>query len=160
VKPIEVPDCDDDRVRIPFTIPIKGRKPLTFSVPRMDFIPAQDVKTIVWLITELDHDESKVAELIDSPDAPGSIDRAGVLLMLRPHVTDTLFEMLKTLVVGQLKFIRDRWQEQSRVTLGEYWASSPSSKNTRRQSNPNSSPSTGISGTSGEPSDGLSSVAS
>jgi transcriptional regulator of heat shock response len=159
VKPIEVPDSDDDRVRIPFTVPIKGRKPLVFNVPRIDFIPAEDVKTIIWLITELDHDKSKITDLAD-PDAPGSIERAGALLMLRPHVTDTQFATLKTLVVGQLKFIRDRWQEQSRVTLGEYWASSPSSKSTGRQSNSNSSNGTGTSGTSDEPSAGLSSVAS
>lgn len=160
MKPIEVPDCEDDRVRIPFTVPAKGRKPLVFSVPRMDFIPAEDVKTIVWLITELDHDESKVAELVDVADAPGAVDKAGTLLMLRPHVADAQFATLKTLAVGQLKFIRDRWQEQSRVTLGEYWASSPSSKSTGRQSSLSSSPGTGISGTSDEPSDGESSAAS
>jgi len=125
MKPIEIPDWDDDRIFVWFTFPQKGRKTMEFKLPRLDFIAPGDVKAVFWLLAELNVDPDKVAAWTD-PDMPGALEVAGLLLQLRPHVTDEQFAILRTWPVGRLRFITDRWQEQSRVTLGEYWASSTS----------------------------------
>lgn len=124
MKPIEVP-IDDDRIYIPFTVPVKGKQPLVFKVPRRDFQPREDVKLLQWLMSELDHDVDKLSELVD-PDEPAAVERACYLLSLKPHVTAAQFKVLKSLPFGAIRFINDRWNEQSRVTVGEYWASADS----------------------------------
>lgn len=124
MKPIEVP-IDDDRIYIPFTVPVKGKPPLQFKVPRKDFQPREDVLKLQWLMTELDHDEEKLKELVD-PEEPMAVERACYLLALKPHVTAAQFKSLKSLPFGAIRFINDRWNEQSRVTVGEYWASADS----------------------------------
>lgn len=126
MKPIEIPTLEDERIFIPFTIPVKGRKePLTFKVPRRDFQPGEDVKVLQWLMSELDVDQDKLRELVD-PAEPAAVEKACFLLALKPHVTAAQFKVLRGLSFGQLRFINDRWNEQSRVTLGEYWASASS----------------------------------
>ena len=157
MKPIEVPDYDDDRIFVPFTVPVKGKKPVEFKVPRRDFQPPEDVKTLQWLMTELDYEPDKLAELVD-PDEPVAIEKACYLIALKPHVTAAQLKILKGLSIGALRFIDSRWTEQSRVTVGEYWASaSTSTGSTPRPSNSNSSPSDGTNGTSEDDSDGQSS---
>lgn len=114
MNPIEIPTLDDDRVYVAFRLPVKGGKPIEFRMPRADFIPAEDVKVLTWLIAELEHDEELLAS-----DEPGKFEKAAILLTIRPFVTDDQYEVLSGLTLGQLKFIRDHWQAQSRVTLGE-----------------------------------------
>ena len=125
MRPIEIPTLEDERIFIPFTIPVKGKDPLTFKVPRRDFQPREDVKVLQWLMAELDVDPDKLADLAD-PDEPAAVEKACFLLALKPHVTAAQFKVLCGLSFGQLRFINDRWNEQSRVTLGEYWASAGS----------------------------------
>lgn len=157
MKPIEIPDYEDDRIFIPFTLPIKGKKPVEFKVPRRDFIPGEDAKLHQWLLAELYVDRDKLAEWVD-PDLPNASDKAAFLLALKPHVTAAQFKALQQAAFGQLRFVIDRWNEQSRVTLGEYWASASTSKgSTPRPSSSSSSPSAGTSGTSDEDSAGPSS---
>jgi hypothetical protein len=124
LKPIEVP-IDDERIYVPFAIPVKGKPALEFKVPRKDFQPAADVKTLQWLMIELDHDKEKLQSLVD-PEEPMAVEKACYLLALKPHVTAAQFKVLKSLAYGSIKFINDRWNEQSRVTVGEYWASADS----------------------------------
>lgn len=163
MKPIEVPDYDDDRIYVPFTIPQKNREPLVFKVPRRDFQAPEEVKTLQWLMSELDVDEDKLRELVDLDTELNrvvAIEKACFLLALKPHVTAEQFEQLRNCSFGQLRFINDRWNEQSRVTLGEYWASAGSSKaSTPRPSSTTSSAEAGTSGTLDGDSDGQSSEA-
>ncbi len=123
MKPIQIPTLDDDRVSIPFTLNIKGRKPIEFRVPRRDFQPAEDVKRLLWLMAELDHDADKLAALVDPESEPAAMEKAYYLLALKPYVTAAQFKALKGCTFGQLRFVNDRWNEQSRVTLGESFAS-------------------------------------
>lgn len=150
MKAIEVPDYEDERILVPFTVPRKGGKPLEFQLKRMDFVPEDEFQE---LVKELDALGSKKQPVLDDNDEPVLDDEGNPVELLssvadpRKFERDTIFTMLKRFVSardlmvlqkcshGQLKFIRDRWQEQSRVTLGEYWASPSSSKSTGRPSN-------------------------
>lgn len=157
-KPIEIPDFEDERIFIPFTLPVKGKKPIVFKVPRRDFQPPEDVKLLQWLMSELDGNEEKLKALVDTEaevNPSVAVEKACFLLALKPHVTAAQFKTLQKASYGQLRFINDRWNEQSRVTLGEYWASANgSTENTQRQSNSTSSPSDGTDSTSDDDSDG------
>lgn len=160
MKPIEIPDYEDERIFIPFTLPVKGKDPIVFKVPRRDFQPPNEIKTLQWLMAELDYEPDKLKGLVD-PDESFAVEKACYLLALRPHVSAAQFKVLQKQTFGALRFINDRWNEQSRVTLGEYWASANSStENTERPSNRTSSTEAGTSGTSDDDSDGLSSEAS
>lgn len=158
MKPIEIPSLEDERVFIPFTLPVKGRKPLSFKVPRRDFVAPEDIKTVTWLMAELDFDRDRLVDWAD-PDEPVAVEKACFLIALKPYVTEAQFKTLKAATFGQLRFINDRWNEQSRVTVGEYWASASSSTSTQRPSNTTSSSADGEDGTSGDDSDGQSSEA-
>ncbi len=122
MKPIEIPVYEDERIYIPFTLPVKGKQPLEFKLPRRDFQPPEQVKLLQWLMSELDYDENKLKELVD-PEEPAAVEKACYLLSLKPHVTAAQFKVLKAQPFGVIRFINDRWNEQSRVTVGEYWAS-------------------------------------
>jgi hypothetical protein len=159
MKPIEVPDYEDERVYIPFTVPQKGRKALVFKVPRRDFQPPDEVKTLQWLMAEFDTDEDKIRGYVDLDSEVNrvvAVEKACFLLALKPHVSDAQFKQLQKCSYGQLRFVNDRWNEQSRVTLGEYWASANSSmENTEAPSTPTSkSDSDTAGGTSDGDSDG------
>lgn len=157
MKPIEIPTFDhpdDERLYIPFVLPVKGRKdPLEFSIPRREFQSSEDIKTIQWLLAELDADESKVAELVPAED-PWALEKAAFLLGLKPYVTAAQLKVLQKQPYGVLKFINDRLRELSGITVGEYWASARSSTSTERPSKLTSSTEDGDDGTSGEDSAG------
>lgn len=122
---IEVPALDDDRAWVLVRVPVKGRKPLEFKVPRRDMTPYEDIKVIQWLSTELDYDRSKLAALVD-PDAPNAVDRAVLLLAFRPYVSDAQFKVLRTLEIGQLNYINRHLNKLSMIPMGESLASSDS----------------------------------
>lgn len=173
MKPIEIPDFEDERVNIPFTVPVKERKPLEFTVKRLDFIPEDEFDELVQELDVLDGKTEPVLDdkgdpLIGDDGEPVTIpvkvvnpreaERQVVLTMLKHCVTPKQLETLTTLSHGQLNFVKKCWQEQSRVSLGEYWASASSSTSTRRPSNSTSSPtdttdSTSVAGSGGESSE-------
>jgi hypothetical protein len=155
----------DERIFIPFTVPRKGAKPLEFKLKRMDFVAEDDFQEMVKELTDLserkepvldgdgkpitrpvtdDNGEpvledgepvEEVVELLYQVSDPRGYERDTILAMLKRFTTAREFAALEKCSHGQLKFIRDRWQEQSKVTLGEYWASPSSSRSTGRPSN-------------------------
>lgn len=132
MKPIEIVDPDDDRLLIPFTVKVKDREPLSFTVPRYDAI---DPDTYAEMLDQL-------AKLDDDTDIQPFVKRRrATLLMLRLFVTDTEYQVLETLKLVQLNHIAEQWSEKSGVSLGELLASAPTSTvSTVRPSNTTSSP--------------------
>jgi len=131
VKPIEIVGVDDDRTRIPFTIPVKGRKPLQISLPRFDYL---DEDTFDALTVDL-------AELNTNTDLPErKRGRLIALAMLKHVVTEHQFAVLETLATGMLDQVLEGWRTHSLVSLGESPASENSStENTGAPSKPTSS---------------------
>jgi len=136
MKPHKIVVEDDTRIMVGFEIPLKGRKPLLFTVPRLDFIPEDEFVSLTKELAALDDDKTL--------DDLHKKTRAAVLTMLRPHVTKQQFTVLEKMPIGVLIQIRDVWQENSAISLGEYLASANSStENTEAPSDTTSSPEDG-----------------
>jgi hypothetical protein len=126
VKPIQIVAVDDERTLVTFNVPIKGRKPLEFSVPRFDFIDEDEFDSLTTELNKLDEQE-------DLPARKKA--RLVALAMLKQFVSDQKYALLETLKVGQLDQILAGWREHSQVSLGESAASdSSSTESTEAQS--------------------------
>jgi hypothetical protein len=136
LKPIRIITADDERIRIPFEIPIKGRKPLQFTVPRLDYIDEEEFIALTKDIEALDEDESF--------DNMRKKTRAIALVMLKRFLTEQQMAILEKVAFGCLNQILETWQEKSAMNLGEFLASADSStESTGRPSKPISSPKDG-----------------
>jgi hypothetical protein len=135
VKPIQIVAVDDERTLVTFNVPIKGRKPLEFSVPRFDFIDEDEFDSLTTELNKLDEQE-------DLPARKKA--RLVALAMLKQFVSDQKYALLETLKVGQLDQILAGWREHSQVSLGESAASdSSSTESTEAQSATTSSEGSG-----------------
>ena len=128
MTPIEIVDPDD----IEFTVKVKGRKPLTFSVPRYDYVEPDVYHAMLADIAAIDND----------PDVkPYDRGRLTSLSMLKRFVTDSQYTILEGLKTGHLDQIVRAWSERSAISLPEYLASSASlTENTVGPSDTTSSP--------------------
>jgi len=133
VKPIEIVDGDDERLYVPMTVKVKGRKPLCFTVPRYDAIDPDEYAAMIAAVEAVDNDDTiKPYEKV----------RASRLAMLRRFVNDVQYAALEQLKTVQLEDISRHWAQQSQVSLPELLASSPTSTvTTVRPSDTTSSPS-------------------
>ena len=91
---------------------------MMLRLPRFDMI---DEPTFAPMFAAL--------EAIDTQESGSARDRAraAVLVMLKPFVTDEHYAICEVLALGQLQAIRDHWQAQTDIPLGEYAASRQSS---------------------------------
>jgi len=73
VKPVVLPGFDDERTQIPFTIPVKGRKPVTVNVPRFDYIPEDTFDALMADLERLDVEQQLIAVANDLSEVdPGT----------------------------------------------------------------------------------------
>lgn len=73
MKPIVLAGFDDDKVKIPFTIPVKGRKPATVHIPRFDYIDEDTFDAIMADLERLDVEQQVIAVANDLTAAdPGT----------------------------------------------------------------------------------------
>lgn len=131
MEPIEIVAADDERLQIPFTVPVKDSEPLEFSLPRYDCI---DPDTYVQMMTDL--------EKLDADNETPAYQkrRASTLAMLRLFVTKTQYKALEKCKLAQLDDIARHWSQRSGISLGELLASAPTSTvSTVRPSNTTSS---------------------
>lgn len=130
MKPIQIVAVDDERTVIPFSVPVKGRRPLVVNLPRFDFIPEDDFDQLTANIEALDKEELPLRKY----------SRKLALVMLQQFVSDKDYAALETLATGQLDQILTVWREHSQVSLGESVASADSStESTEAQSDSTSS---------------------
>lgn len=102
--------------------PVKGRDPLTFTVPRFDCMSRAQFK-------ELNAELAAIDELKDEDGKElGPQDRGieVVLAMLKPFVTDAQLAVIRQLHLFELEQIAERIQEGSSITVGELLASTSS----------------------------------
>ncbi|MBU3748788.1 MAG: hypothetical protein FGM36_16175, partial [Burkholderiaceae bacterium] len=60
MKPVVLPGFDDERTQIPFTIPVKGRKPVTVKIPRFDYIPEDVFDALMADLEALDVEQQVI----------------------------------------------------------------------------------------------------
>ena len=112
--------------------PVGGRQPVTFTVPRFDFMPRPQFREMMKTIDAItnDSDESKTEH-----------DRSYevILATLRPFVDDSVYDILADMPMGVLEQISTDWNEGSAVPLGQLRGSTSSSKSTKGRSTSTSS---------------------
>jgi hypothetical protein len=102
--------------------PIKGKKPLTFTVPRFDCMSREQFKALNTALADID-------EMTDDDDKPLSPQDRGiqvVLAMVKPFVTEAQLRVIEKLHLFELEQIAERIQEGSTITVGELLASTSS----------------------------------
>lgn len=73
MKAISLFGFDDERVKIAFTIPVKGRKPATVHIPRFDYIDEETFDRIMSDLEVLDVEQQVIAVANDLKDIdPGT----------------------------------------------------------------------------------------
>lgn len=102
--------------------PIKGKKPLSFTVPRFDCMSREQFKQLNTALADID-------EMTDEDDKPLSPQDRGiqvVLAMVKPFVTEAQLRVIERLHLFELEQIAERIQEGSTITVGELLASTSS----------------------------------
>jgi hypothetical protein len=102
--------------------PIKGKKPLTFTVPRFDCLGVDEHKSLNKAIAE-------VSDMKDENGEPLSMHERGVetvKAMVRPYVSEAELAVIAKLVPFELEQIAEHITQGSNMTLGELLASTDS----------------------------------
>jgi hypothetical protein len=113
--------------------PVKGAEPVTVTLPRYNYMPMDELKSLMKAAEEVD--KRALSEDYNIFDR----QRDSVLESLRPLVDDTQYKVLHSLTIGELVDLNQEWSRQSETPLGESSASNGSSKSTRRPSSTTSS---------------------
>lgn len=134
---------NDKRTKVTFTLPFNAdgepafdendkqiSEPVSFTVPRFDFMPRPQFRELMASIEELSGDESK-SEHDRSYDV--------ILATLRPFVDDSTFAFLSDMPMGVLEQISADWNEASSIPLGKLRESNGSSKSSKARSTTTSS---------------------
>jgi hypothetical protein len=102
MKPIVLPGFDDDRIKIPFTIPVKGRKPVTVMVPRFDYIDEDTFDLIMADLEQLDVEQQVIAIANELAELPVGTDIKWepVLEDTKTRLTDLGVKFSRTMVQG------------------------------------------------------------
>ena len=130
---------NDKRTKVVITLPfdengkpVGGRTPVTFTVPRFDFMPRPQFRDMMKTIDAIsnDGDENRTEH-----DRSYEI----ILATLRPFVDDQVYTILADMPMGVLEQISTDWNEASAVPLGQLRGSTNSSKTTKGRSTSTSS---------------------
>lgn len=69
MKAVVLAGYDDEKTKIPFTIPVKGRKPATILIPRFDYIDEDTFDAIMSDLERMDVEQQVIAVANDLVDA-------------------------------------------------------------------------------------------
>lgn len=102
--------------------PIKGKEPVTFSVPRFDCMTRQEFKALNKALAAIDDMKGDDGEPLDAQDRGIEV----VLAMLKPFIDADVLAVVADLRLFELEQIAERIQEGSTITVGELAASTSS----------------------------------
>lgn len=68
MKAVVLAGYDDEKTKIPFTIPVKGRKPATILIPRFDYIDEDTFDAIMSDLERMDVEQQVIAVANDLVD--------------------------------------------------------------------------------------------
>lgn len=103
MKPVVLPGFDDERTQIPFTIPVKGRKPVTVKIPRFDYIPEDVFDELMADLERLDVEQQVIGVANDLVDVePGTeVTWEPLLEDAKTQLTDKGVKIFRTMSKGQ-----------------------------------------------------------
>lgn len=102
--------------------PVKGRTPLSFTVPRFDCMSRDEFKALNAELKAVDELKDEDGNDLSPQDRGIEV----VLAMLKPFVTADELAVIKGLHLFELEQIAERIQEGSSITVGELLASTGS----------------------------------
>jgi hypothetical protein len=102
--------------------PVKGRTPVSFTIPRWDCMDRDQVKALNKSIKEINEAKDDDGEPLDRQDR----DLEVVLAMVGPFISEEELAAVKGLCLFELEQIADRIKEGSTITVGELLASTSS----------------------------------
>lgn len=70
MKPVVLAGFDDERTKIPFTVPVKGKRPQTVKIPRFDFIDEDTFDALTGDLEALDVEQQVIAVANDLAAVP------------------------------------------------------------------------------------------
>ena len=102
--------------------PVKGRTPVSFTIPRWDCMTRDQVKALNKAVAEINELIGDDGEPLDRQDC----DLELVLAMVRPFISEDDLAVVKGLRLFELEQIAERIKEGSTITVGELLASTSS----------------------------------
>jgi hypothetical protein len=102
--------------------PVKGRTPVSFTIPRWDCMTREQVKALNKAVAEINELIGDDGEPLDRQDR----DLELVLAMVRPFISEEDVAVVKGLRLFELEQIAERIKEGSTITVGELLASTSS----------------------------------
>ena len=102
--------------------PVKGKTPVTFTVPRFDCMTRAEFKALNKALAAIDEMKDDDGNALDAQDRGIEV----VLAMLRPFISETDLAVVGGLHLFELEQIAERIQEGSTITVGELVASTSS----------------------------------
>lgn len=74
MKAVVLAGFDDEKTKIPFTVPVKGRKPATILIPRFDYIDEETFDAIMSDLERMDVEQQVIAVANDLVEAEAGTD--------------------------------------------------------------------------------------
>jgi hypothetical protein len=102
--------------------PVKGRTPVSFTIPRFDCMSRDQFKALNKDLAAIDDLKGDDGEPLDAQDRGIEV----VLAMVRPFISEEDLAVVKGLHLFELEQIAERIQEGSTITVGELLASTSS----------------------------------
>lgn len=102
--------------------PVKGRTPVSFTVPRFDCMTRAQFKALNKELADIDDMKDEDGEPLNSQDRGIQV----VLAMVRPFISEEDLAVVEGLHLFELEQIAERIQAGSTITVGELLASTSS----------------------------------
>ena len=127
MKAVVLSGFDDERTKIPFTVPIKGRKPATVHIPRFDYIPEDTFDAIMADLEALDVEQQMIAVANDLKDAePGTeVTWEPLLDDAKKQLVDLGVKVVRTMKQGQSQELISAPDESVKEALQPYAEQTP-----------------------------------
>ena len=103
MKPVVLAGFDDETTKIPFTVPVKGRKPVTVLIPRFDYIPEDIFDLIMADLERMDVEQQVCAVANDLVEVEPGTEVPWELLLddAKARLTDVGVRIGRTMKQGQ-----------------------------------------------------------
>lgn len=116
--PIRITSASDPGVQVAFELPIKGRKPLSFKVPRLQYLPMDMVERLDAWITD-----RNAAIEAKAPESNRFYNHDQTIFLLELLLTPEQFAIVDRLTLGEKIEIHTEWEKASNAPLGKSSAS-------------------------------------
>lgn len=127
MKPVVLSGFDDERTKIPFAIPVKGRKPVTVMIPRFDYIPEDQFDAIMTDLEKMDVEQQVLAVANDLVEADMGEEINWEVLIddAKKQLTDLGVVVKRTMKQGQSQDLVSAPDEKTLEALREVAVDKP-----------------------------------